>query len=347
MISAPSRPASRWVRCVVVVALVLGVTGLLLSGDHRAASGAPTDPRADQVRVLLERQGYRVREVSYAPTDWRGDPPYWEVLFDARYTQPTYRAMEAHFITGWWALTTVAAGRDSPKSWLKVGQVWRTYRIELRTRLESAATMIRGLQAARTEAERGQVLQALMRSSMFLDVLDEASGTVPELDFLAANVRDDSSLAVQTIPYFVAAQIKVRLERQGLNVFDVYWSFPEKGGATWEVLTPAAYTQPSYDAVYAQAHKTWWVLHNALSGYEADSTSLGSIQTWRRYHLTVSTSRADYAGFLKNLEVAGTATAARQQAYQAFLKQVYMSVWDTEAKRSVPTEEFVRQHFVR
>lgn len=346
MISARSTPTPRWVRRFAVAALVLGITGLLLVGDDRAAFGGPTDPRADQVRALLERQGYRVREVKVDPAGGAARAE-WRVSFDARYTQPTYKEMQSHFIAGWWAITSVAAA--DPDSVLFVTQVWRTYRIRLRAGLKPAAALIQGLQTAKTDAEWGKVLRTFMRSVEFLgdlDVWDEArQADIPTLDFLAANIKDDSPQAARTIPHFVAARIKVGLEQQGLKNIDVHWYDPENGIARWRASSAATYARPSYDAVYGQAHKAWWVLHKALTGYE-DSTVLEARQVWRQYQLQLATNRAAYARLLKDLEAGGTA-AARAKAFEAFRTQVDIGIWDLEDKKFIPTQEFVRQYFGR
>lgn len=330
-----------------MVVLAVGSAGWLLGDAHYSASGAPADPRAAQVRRLLEQGGYRVREVTYRPA-YGETPAFWEARFDARYFQPTYKEMEAHFIAGWRAITAVAAARDPVHSRLGVTQVWKTYGIRLVANLGPATMLVRDLQAARTGAQRGEALAFFMRSLFGddLEVRDEArSVSVPALDFVAANVRDNSVLAVQTIPHFVAARIKATLVRQGLKDVDVTFLFPSDE-SVWTAASAAAYAQPSYDAVYGQARRTWSVLHNALSGYAADTTYLRAIQIWHGYRLEVTTTRAAYAALLKGLEAAATA-AARAKAYQAFLKQVRLDIWDTRAKKSVPTDEFMRQYSAR
>lgn len=347
--STRSSAGPRWLRRFAAAAvLVLGSTGVLFGISSGAASGASADPRTDQVRALLERQGYRVRRVKFAPADEKSRA-VWVVDVDARYTQPTYRQVEAHFVAGLWAITSVAA--TEPDAALFVTQVWRTYDITFRAGLKPAVAVIRGLQNARTEAERFEVLRAFVRSlnSFDLDVRDEArKADVPALDFLAANVRDDSGPAAQTIPHFVAAQIKTGMERQGLKNVDVDWAFRENGEARWWASSAAAYAQPSYDTVYGQANKAWWVLYNALSGYGADSTRLEARQIWRQYRLEITTTLAAYGALLKALEAAGTAAAPRQEAFRVFLKEVRMMIYDIQAKKYIPDdEEFIRQYFAR
>jgi len=115
------------------------------------ATPAPADPRADQVKAALEKQGFKVFAVSLGLVE--GKEPQWLAQTAARYAQPNWRDVNAQAFAIWGALYEVAA-KDPPPTWFSGIQVWAKYGIAIHVRLEHLTALVNDLSAAKTDAEK-------------------------------------------------------------------------------------------------------------------------------------------------------------------------------------------------
>lgn len=115
------------------------------------ATQAPVDPRTDQLKAGLEKQGLKVFAVTLKQTDDK--EPQWLAQTAARYAQPNWKDVGGQAFMIWGAMWEVAA-KDPPQTWFSGIQVWAKYGIALHTRLENLTVLVNDLNAAKTDAEK-------------------------------------------------------------------------------------------------------------------------------------------------------------------------------------------------
>jgi len=153
-----------------------------------AAPAAPAqpapDPRLAQIRQWLEAKGFRVLEVESRRTP-AGEPQWWTATA-AKYSQPSIDKVvdQAFFM---WAAMYEPLKQEDPKTYLSTNQVWTKYWIIFHARLSDLTTFVGAFQAAKSEAERGEAVNALFRKAL-LAVWDVERGQqVDQKDFINKN----------------------------------------------------------------------------------------------------------------------------------------------------------------
>ncbi|MGQ0571086.1 MAG: hypothetical protein ACT4P5_16415 [Armatimonadota bacterium] len=139
----------------------LAVIAALLVGAG-AARAAPADPRPGQIKALLENQGLKVILVDFAPAKG-ASPPVWAAGTAATYQDPSWDKVTDQALTVWNSMYVVLRKED-PKNVLVSTQDWRTYRLFVSTSLGTIVAFDAGVRAAKTDAERGKVMQGLYKN---------------------------------------------------------------------------------------------------------------------------------------------------------------------------------------
>ncbi|MGQ0548223.1 MAG: hypothetical protein ACT4PY_00930 [Armatimonadota bacterium] len=143
-----------------------------------------------------------------------------------------------------------------------------------------------------------------------------------------------------------AAQIRQRLERQGLKVLDVSF-VPAKGSspAVWAAGTSAKYDQPSWDRVTDQALTVWNIMFAILKA-EQPQTVLAAPQDWKQYRLFITAPLAKISAFDEGVRTAKT-DADTQRVFQALYAGIVFRVFDLKQQKFIDDKEFVKVHFTK
>ena len=126
-----------------------------LPSPRPQATQAPVDPRVDQLKAALEKQGLKVFDVTFKQTEDK--EPQWLAETTARYAQPAWKDVTPQAFAIWSAIYEVAA-KDPPQTWFSGIQVWAKYGIATHVRLEHLTALANDLRAAKTDAEKQAAL---------------------------------------------------------------------------------------------------------------------------------------------------------------------------------------------
>jgi len=142
------------------------------------------DPRLAQIRQWLEAKGFRVLEVESRRTS-AGEPQWWTETA-AKYAQPSGdRVIDQAFFM--WAAMYDPLKQEDARTYLSVSQLWTKYEIIFHARLSSLTTFVQAYQAARSDAERGQVVSTLLGQTLFAVFDVERGQHVDQKDFMNKN----------------------------------------------------------------------------------------------------------------------------------------------------------------
>ncbi len=143
------------------------------------------DPRLDQVRQHLERQGLKVHDVRF-----QLEPrvrPRWIAITQANYAQPSFDRITQQAYMIWNALYAVLGDREPPTTLYTSVQVWNKYAIGQQVQVNHLATLVNALRAARTPQEQQQAHQAFYGTIEFYVIDAESGQFVDEKDFVNKN----------------------------------------------------------------------------------------------------------------------------------------------------------------
>lgn len=141
------------------------VTAGLLCAVAGLAWAQSADPRAGQIKSRLERLGFKVSEVSFAPAKGPA-PPVWVAVAAAKYTQPTWTRITDQSLDMWNVMFSLIR-KDDPKTLVVSAQDWQTYRLFLSTELRHLTAFDRSAATARTDAEKVKGVQILQKTIVF------------------------------------------------------------------------------------------------------------------------------------------------------------------------------------
>jgi hypothetical protein len=147
------------------------------------ATQAPVDPRADQVKAALEKQGLKVFYVTKVVED---KDPQWLAQTAARYAQPNWRDVNGQAFTIWGAMWDVAA-KDPPQTWFSGIQVWAKYGIAIHVRLQHLTEFAADLSAAKSDAEKQAAFEKFAQKTIVRVFDYERQVFVDGKDFISKN----------------------------------------------------------------------------------------------------------------------------------------------------------------
>jgi hypothetical protein len=148
--------------------------------------GEPTsDPKAEQIKVGLERKGEKVLQIGFQPA--KGSrPPGWGAVIAASYAQPSHRAVLQQGFRAWDVMYAVV-GKDDPSMLLFNGQVWTKYMIVLFTATGSITKFLAAFEAAKTDEEKDRASTEFLRN-VGVQVADlERAQFIDQKDFINKN----------------------------------------------------------------------------------------------------------------------------------------------------------------
>ncbi|HET8679873.1 MAG TPA: hypothetical protein VFM39_07105 [bacterium] len=169
---------------VVHKMLVAVIVWCLLAAAGHAASTppVPSDTQSAEIKRRLERVGFRVTEVAYAPATANG-PAVWVGGTMAKYDQPNWDRVTDQALTVWNIMFGVLKN-ENPQVWLSAPQDWKTYRLFVTTTLAKIVAFDQGVKTAQTDADRQKVFQALY-AGITLRVIDlQTKKLVDDKDFI-------------------------------------------------------------------------------------------------------------------------------------------------------------------
>lgn len=162
--------------------LVAAIVWCLLTAVGHAAPTMPSDTRSAEIKRRLERVGFRVTEVAYAPATATG-PAVWVGGTMAKYDQPNWDRVTDQALTVWNVMFGVLKD-ENPQVWLSSSQDWKTYRLFVTTTLAKIVAFDQGVKTAQTDADRQKVFQALY-GGITLRVVDlQTKKLVNDRDFI-------------------------------------------------------------------------------------------------------------------------------------------------------------------
>jgi hypothetical protein len=142
------------------------------------------------------------------------------------------------------------------------------------------------------------------------------------------------------------AQVRSAVERLGQKVLDVAIVRQTSGNVGWIVVTPAAYGQPSFEAVFRQAQTVWWGTWGTASAEPPDTTILVNGQVWNRFIINQFVKARDYATFLSSYQAARN-DADRARVFDVLWDTTSYSVFDMERRQYVDAKDFSNKNFTR
>ncbi|MGQ0571084.1 MAG: hypothetical protein ACT4P5_16405 [Armatimonadota bacterium] len=142
------------------------------------------------------------------------------------------------------------------------------------------------------------------------------------------------------------AQVRAAVERLGQRVLDVALVRQTTGNSAWIVVTPAAYSQPSFDAVFKQAQIVWWGTWGVVSTDPQETTLLVHGQAWNRYVIYQIVSLKDYAAFLSAYQAART-DPERTTVFKTLQDRTSYSVFDLDRGQFADAKDFSNKNFTR
>ena len=86
-----------------------------------------------------------------------------------------------------WAAMYEPLKQEGGKTYLSVSQVWTKYSIVFHSRLSDLTTFVQVYQAARSDAERAEAFNALLRQVLFAVWDNERGQQVDQKDFMNKN----------------------------------------------------------------------------------------------------------------------------------------------------------------
>lgn len=140
-------------------------------------------------------------------------------------------------------------------------------------------------------------------------------------------------------------QIRQGLEKRGLRVLDLYFKRTKDGDPQWWTETAASYAQPSRENVLGQLSTMWGVMYEVLSA-EDPRTFLSASQLWTKYSVIFHTRLSGLSTFIRAFQEARSDTE-RAQAFNTFINQTVIVVYDNERQQRVDEKDFINKNFTR
>ena len=141
------------------------------------------------------------------------------------------------------------------------------------------------------------------------------------------------------------AQIRQWLEAKGFRVIEVEWRRRSSGDPQWWTETAARYAQPSGDKVIDQAFFMWAAMYEFVKQDDA-RTYLSTSQLWTKYLIVLHVRLSQLTAYVNAHRAAGS-DAERSQAYNTFLSQATIAVFDVERGQQVDEKDFANKNFTR
>ena len=141
------------------------------------------------------------------------------------------------------------------------------------------------------------------------------------------------------------AQIRRGLEAKNLRVLEVELKRTNDGDPQWWTETAANYGQPGRDKVLEQAFTMWGAMYEVLT--QDNPRSLLSVsQLWTKYSIIFHSRLSALTTFVKAFQAARS-DEERNQAFNAFIREARIAIWDNERGQMVDQKDFVNKNFTR
>ena len=141
------------------------------------------------------------------------------------------------------------------------------------------------------------------------------------------------------------AQIRRGLEAKNLRVLELELKRTSDGDPQWWTETAANYSQPGRDKVLEQTFTMWGAMFEVLNQEDA-KTLLSVSQLWTKYSIIFHSRLSALATFAKAFQAARS-DSERTEAYNVFIRQAGVAVWDNERGQQVDQKDFVNKNFTK
>ncbi|MGH2360966.1 MAG: hypothetical protein ACRDGM_10570 [bacterium] len=187
-----------------------------------------------------------------------------------------------------------------------------------------------------------QCSKTLFLSMMMLAILAAVASAAPVFPFPPTQPGSQTP-APAADPRL--AQIRQGLESKGLRVLEVELHRLRDGDTQWWAETATAYAQPSREKVLEQTFTIWGVMYETV-GQDDLQAILAASQVWTKYSIVFRSRMAGLIAFVKAYQAARS-DAERDQAFNAFIREVRVLIWDRERNQAVDQKDFINKNFTR
>ena len=140
-------------------------------------------------------------------------------------------------------------------------------------------------------------------------------------------------------------QIRRGLEAKNLRVLELELKRTKDGDPQWWTETAANYAQPGRDKVLEQAFTMWGAMYEVLN--QDNPRSLLTVsQLWTKYSIIFHSRLSALTTFVKAFQAARS-DEERTQAFNAFIREALIAIWDNERGQAVDQKDFVNKNFTR